>query len=107
MFFIFFVHRYSKEMLAQLMKEEAADKENDITRHPPTKKVSFHLYISIYLSSQLIREEEADKENDITQHHPTKKVSIHLNIYLSIFTADYRGGSKENDITRHPPTKKV
>lgn len=35
----YFLGRYSKEMMAQLIKEEAADKENDITRHPPTKKV--------------------------------------------------------------------
>jgi endoplasmic reticulum lectin 1 len=35
----YFLGRYSMENLAQLAKEDAADKENDITRHPPTKKV--------------------------------------------------------------------
>lgn len=35
----YFLGRYSMEKLTQLIKEEEADKENDITRHPPTKKV--------------------------------------------------------------------
>jgi len=35
----FFLGKYSMEKLTQLAKAEAMDKENDITRHPPTKKV--------------------------------------------------------------------